>query len=87
MYKLLRNDYMETSIDYDIADQMFVPSSVSKQLNYDMLHERIMEQKRLISEGKMAKQSMIVGFSAEGQAAFDRGVTLNDILKKYNINA
>ena len=73
---------METLINYDIVDQMIMPS-VNNPLNYNILHKRKMEQERLISEGKMTKQNMSVGFSAKGQAAFDRGVTLNDILKKW----
>ena len=79
---------METSINYGIVNQIHVSSSnVNKPLNYNILHERKMEQKRLISEGKMTKQNMNVGFSTKGQAAFDRGVTLNDILKNTIINA
>ena len=75
---------MRTLTNYGFAGQSLMSQIINKPHTYNTLHKQRMEQKRLISEGKITKQNMHVGFSAKGQAAFDRGVTLNDILKKYN---
>ena len=75
----------EPAVAYRTTSREIFAPEYKRESEYNYILSKIDEQKRLIAEGKMVKQRIITGFSAEGQAAFDRGVTLNDILKKYNI--
>ena len=46
-----------------------------ENLTYEALQKIKKEQNRLIAEGKMQKPQIVYGFTPEGRAEFDLGIT------------
>jgi len=55
-------------------------------LTYEILQQHKHEQQRLIAAGLMEKPKITYDvFTPEEQAEFDKGITIDDIFRKYNI--
>lgn len=54
-------------------------------LTYEILQQHKREQQRLVAAGLMEKPQITYGFTPEEQAEFDKGITIEDIFRKYNI--
>jgi len=56
--------------------------TITDRLNYDKISKLKSEQNNLISQGKMQKPAMVVGFTQEDRAMFDEGVPMEAVFER-----
>ena len=54
------------------------PAQADEVLTYEILQQHKREQQRLIAAGIIEKPKIVWGFTPEEQAAFDRGITVEE---------
>jgi len=76
------NDLARRTIEYILSLGVFEIRSKSDKLTYDEIGNLKAEQDRLITEGKMQKAEMIVGFTPEERRMFDNGIPINTVFER-----
>ncbi|MCL2326955.1 MAG: hypothetical protein FWC39_00425 [Bacteroidetes bacterium] len=84
--KETQNLVQEPAVAYERTVRYAEPVQREEEvLTYEIIQRKKREQQRLIDFGLMEKPQIKWGFSPEQRAEFDRGITIEDIFRKYNI--
>ena len=75
------NTLARRTIEYILSLGVFEIMSKSDQLTYDKISNLKEEQDRLITEGKIQKPKMIVGFTPEERKMFDNGIPIEAVFE------
>lgn len=83
--KETQNNVQEPAVAYERTVRTSKPAQQEEVLTYEILQQHKREQQRLIAAGLMEKPKIVWGFTPEQRAEFDKGITMDDIFRKYNI--
>jgi hypothetical protein len=76
------NILAKRTIEYILSLGVFEQETKANKLNYDKIGNLKSEQDCLITQGKMQKPKMTVGFTLEERKMFDNGIPMETVFER-----